>query len=162
VLVLTVGYGHPPWIALILAASFSTYGLMKKQVGVGALESLSVETTVLALPALLYVVTLGSRSTFTDSPGHALLIAGGGIVTAVPLLFFGAAASRIPLTTLGLLQYLTPTVQFLIGVLLRHEPLPLGRLVGFVLVWLALAVFTAGSLAERRRTVRAEALVEPA
>jgi chloramphenicol-sensitive protein RarD len=162
VVVLTVGYGHPPWIALILAASFSTYGLMKKKVGVGALESLGVETTVLALPALLYVVTLGSKSTFTDSAGHALLLAGAGIVTAIPLLFFGAAAPRIPLTTLGLLQYLTPTVQFLIGVLLRHEPLPAERLVGFLLVWLALAVFTAGSLAERRRAVADEALVEPA
>ena len=159
---LTVGYGHPPWIALILAASFSTYGLMKKQVGVGALESLGVETTVLVMPALLYVATLGSKSTFTDSPGHALLMAGGGIVTAIPLLFFGAAATRIPLTTLGLLQYLTPTVQFLIGVLLRHEPLPAERLVGFVLVWLALAVFTVGSLTERRRVAAEEAVVEPA
>lgn len=162
VAVLTVGYGHPPWIALILAASFSTYGLIKKKAGVGALESLSVETTVLAVPALIFVLSLGPRSTFTDSTGHALLLAGGGIVTAIPLLFFGAAATRIPLTTLGLLQYLTPTVQFLIGVLLRHEPLPAERLVGFVLVWAALALFTYGSLAERRRVTAAEALVEPA
>jgi chloramphenicol-sensitive protein RarD len=157
-----VGYGHPPWIALILAGSFSTYGLLKKQVGAGALESLGVETTVLVVPAALYVATLGSSATFADSPGHALLLAGGGIVTAVPLLFFGAAATRIPLTTLGLLQYLTPTVQFLLGVLLRHEPLPPERLVGFVLVWVALIVFTAGSLVERRRVVAAEAVVEPA
>jgi chloramphenicol-sensitive protein RarD len=155
VAILTAGYGHPPWIALILAGSFATYGLLKKQVGVGALESLGVETTVLAVPAALFVATLGSSATFTHSPGHAVLLAGGGIVTAIPLLFFGAAATRIPLTTLGLLQYLTPTVQFLIGVFLRHEPLPTERLVGFILVWLALIVFTYGSLVARRRTLLA-------
>ncbi len=161
VLVLTIGYGHPPWIALILAASFSTYGLIKKRVNAGALESLGVETTVLVLPAALFVASLGDRSTFTDSTGHALLLAGSGIVTAIPLLCFGAAATRISLTSLGLLQYLTPTVQFVIGVLLRHEPLPAERLVGFGLVWVALIVFTAGSLAARRRQL-AEAVVEPA
>src|ERR1700712_3253300 len=161
VLVLTLGYGHPPWIALILAASFSTYGLIKKQVNTGALESLGVETAVLVVPAALFVATLGDKATFADSTGHALLLAGAGIVTAVPLLCFGAAATRIPLTTLGLLQYLTPTVQFALGVLLRHEPLPLDRLVGFVLVWVALIVFPAGSLAHRRRQ-QAQALVEPA
>ncbi len=152
VLVLTVGYGHPPYIALVLAVTFSSYGLIKKKVGVGALESLGVETAVLVVPAALFVATLGSSGTFTDdAPGHGLLLAGSGVVTAVPLLLFGAAATRIPLTTLGLLQYLTPTVQFLLGVLLRHEPLPPERLVGFLLVWVALIVFTAGSLTERRR-----------
>jgi chloramphenicol-sensitive protein RarD len=161
VLVLAIGYGHPPYIALVLAASFSTYGLLKKKAGVGALESLGAETAVLAVPAALFVVTLGSSATFSDSGGHALLLAGGGIVTAIPLLFFGAAATRIPLTTLGLLQYLTPTVQFLIGVLLRHEPLPPERLVGFVLVWLALAVFTVGSFTERRRSVAVATVTEP-
>jgi chloramphenicol-sensitive protein RarD len=161
VLVLTIGYGHPPYIALVLAASFSTYGLLKKKAAVGALESLGVETTVLVVPAALYVATLGSSATFTDNPGHALLLAGGGIVTAVPLLFFGAAATRIPLTTLGLLQYLTPTVQFLLGVLVRHEPLPPERLAGFALVWLALLVFSVGSLTEHRRSLAAAAVVEP-
>jgi chloramphenicol-sensitive protein RarD len=161
VLVLTIGYGHPPWIALILAGSFSTYGLLKKRVNAGALESLGVETTVLFLPAALFVATLGDKATFTDSTGHALLLAAAGIVTAIPLLCFGAAATRISLTSLGLLQYLTPTVQFVIGVLLRHEPLPLERLIGFALVWVALIVFTTGSLQQRRRQ-QAEALVEPA
>jgi chloramphenicol-sensitive protein RarD len=161
VLVLTIGYGHPPWIALILAGSFSTYGLIKKRVNAGALESLGVETTVLFLPAALFVATLGDKATFTDSTGHALLLAAAGIVTAIPLLCFGAAATRISLTSLGLLQYLTPTVQFVIGVLLRHEPLPLERLIGFALVWVALIVFTTGSLQQRRRQ-QAEALVEPA
>jgi|SRR4051794_16390167 len=160
VVVLAVGYGHPPYIALVLAATFSSYGLVKKKVGVGALESLGAETTVLVVPAALFVAALGSSATFTDSAGHALLLAGGGIVTAVPLLFFGAAATRIPLTSLGLLQYLTPTVQFALGVLLRHEPLPPERLVGFLLVWAALVVFTAGSLLERRRTL-AVAVTEP-
>src|SRR4051794_22791128 len=164
VLVLTIGYGKPPYIALVLAITFSSYGLIKKKVGVGALESLGVETAVLVVPAALFVATLGSSGTFADEGfGHGLLLAGGGVVTAVPLLLFGAAATRIPLTTLGLLQYLTPTVQFLLGVLLRHEPLPPERLIGFVLVWMALIVFTAGSLAERRRTAAAEeALLEPA
>jgi chloramphenicol-sensitive protein RarD len=161
VLVLTIGYGQPPYLALVLAASFSSYGLLKKKVGVGALESLGVETAVLAIPAVLFVAALGSSGTFTDSTGHAALLAGGGIVTAIPLLFFGAAATRIPLTTLGLLQYLTPTVQFLLGVLLRHEPLPPERLVGFVLVWLALAVFTTGSLVERRRSMATAAVAHP-
>jgi chloramphenicol-sensitive protein RarD len=160
VVVLAVGYGHPPYIALVLAATFSSYGLVKKKVGVGALESLGAETTVLAVPAALFVATLGSSATFTDSTGHALLLAGGGIVTAVPLLFFGAAATRIPLTSLGLLQYLTPTVQFALGVLLRHEPLPPERLIGFALVWLALLVFTVGSLLERRRGLEL-AVAEP-
>src|SRR4051812_13657039 len=148
---------------LVLAVTFSSYGLIKKKVGVGALESLGVETAVLVVPAALFVATLGSSGTFTDEGlGHGVLLAGGGVVTAVPLLFFGAAATRIPLTTLGLLQYLTPTVQFLLGVLLRHEPLPLERLIGFMLVWMALIVFTTGSLVERRRAAAEAALLEPA
>jgi chloramphenicol-sensitive protein RarD len=157
VIVLTLDYGRPPWIALTLAFSFATYGLLKKKAGVGAAESLTVETGVLVLPAAAYLLWLGARGdgTFgTEGPGHAVLLAGAGLVTAVPLLFFSAAATRVPLTTLGLLQYLAPTFQFAIGVFLYGEPLPPVRLVGFVLVWAALAVFTVEALEHRRRQIR--------
>ncbi|HEU4489734.1 MAG TPA: EamA family transporter RarD [Jiangellales bacterium] len=157
VIVLTLDYGRPPWIALTLAFSFATYGLLKKKAGVGAAESLAVETGVLVLPAAAYLLWLGARGagTFgTQGLGHAVLLAGAGLVTAVPLLFFSAAATRVPLTTLGLLQYLAPTFQFAIGVFLYGEPLPPVRLVGFVLVWAALAVFTVEVLEHRRRQIR--------
>lgn len=154
VLVLSVENGRPPWIALILAFSFGTYGLLKKTARVGAVEGLAVETAVLAPIALTYLVVLGARgdSTFaTEGVGHATLIALTGVITAVPLLFFGAAASRVPLTTLGILQYLAPTLQFLIGVAVFDEPLGLAKLLGFVLVWIALAAFTADLVTHTRR-----------
>ena len=160
VLLLTVENGSPPWLALVLAASFGSYGLLKKQAAVGAVEGLSVETLVLTPFALGFLVVLGSRgdSTFaTEGPGHIALLIGTGVVTAIPLLLFAGAAVRVPLTTLGLLQYVTPTMQFLIGVLLYDEDLPLGTLLGFTLVWIALAVFTFDVLRhqrhQRRRTV---------
>ncbi|MDP9497311.1 MAG: EamA family transporter RarD [Actinomycetota bacterium] len=157
VVVLTVEAGRPPWLALVLALSFALYGLLKKTTGVGAVEGLAVETAVLAPVAAAYLVVLGAQggSTFgTLGAGHALLIATTGIVTAVPLLAFGAAARRVPLTTLGLLQYLAPTIQFLLGVLLLGEPLGVVQLVGFSLVWLALALFTADLLTHARRAAR--------
>ncbi len=145
VTVITVDYGRPPWLALLLAASFGTYGLVKKQVGVGAAEGLLVEAGVLLVPALVTLGVLagtGSASYLRLGPGHDLLLASAGVVTAVPLLFFAGAASRLPLATLGLLQYLAPVLQLLTGVLLRHEPLPPTRLAGFALVWVALVVLT--------------------
>lgn len=154
VLVLTASYGRPPWIALILAGSFGSYGLLKKKAATGALESLTTETAVLALPAVLFLVVLGATGggTATRSAGHATLLVTAGVVTAVPLLLFGAAATRLPLTTLGILQYLTPILQLLLGVLVRHEPLPPARLAGFVLLWIGLIVYTWGSIARYRRT----------
>jgi chloramphenicol-sensitive protein RarD len=149
VTVLTADYGHPPWIALTLACSFGTYGLVKNRVGIEGTQSLAVETVVLVVPALAYLAWLGAtgRGTFTsEGTGHAALLATGGIVTAVPLVLFGAAAVRLPLTMLGVLQYLTPVLQFLIGVAVYGEPMPLFRLAGFALVWIALAVFTLGAL----------------
>jgi len=149
---LTVDAGRPPWIALGLAASFGGYGLVKKVVGVGAVEGLVVETAVLAPPALAYLLVIGATGagTFTsDGAGHAALLAGAGPVTALPLLAFAGAAAAVPLSRLGLLQYLTPSMQFLIGVLVRHEPLTFGRAVGFVLVWLALALFTVDGVRAR-------------
>jgi chloramphenicol-sensitive protein RarD len=161
VVVLTVDYGRPPWIALGLAGSFATYGLLKKQVGphVGALQSLTVETAVIALPALGFLVALevrGDGQLGHSGVGHGLLLASAGVVTAVPLIFFAAAARRVPLSILGLLQYLTPVLQFLLGVLLYQEPMPASRLAGFTLIWAALALLTFDSLRHRRRWARRE------
>lgn len=145
VVVLAVGYGQVPWIALVLAFSFSTYGLVKKLAGVDAVESMAVETSVTLLPALAYIVFLEGSGvgTFTSvGLGHTLLLIGGGFVTMLPLLAFGAAAVRIPLTMLGLLQYLAPVLQFTFGLLVFHEQMPPERWLGFAIVWLALVILT--------------------
>jgi len=157
VLGLTVEYGHPPWVALILAFSFGTYGLAKKQAAVQAVESLTFETLVLAPLALGYLFWLGiaGESHFLGhGAGHAVLLALTGVVTAVPLLFFGVAAIRVPLTTLGLLQYLAPVIQFLLGVTLLDEQMSPMRWVGFALVWVALVIFTAESVRHHRSQAR--------
>jgi chloramphenicol-sensitive protein RarD len=158
VVVLTVDYGHPPWIALALAASFGMYGLMKKLVRVEAAPGLFVETAIVALPAAVAVVLLQARGEghfASAGAGHALLLAGSGVATAVPLLLFAAAARRIPLSTVGLLQYVTPLLQLSIGVFVDDEPMPPARLVGFSIVWLALAVFSIDSLRTARASARA-------
>ena len=152
VLVLSFENGRPPWIALILAFSFGLYGLLKKTAGVGALESLTVETAVLVPLALAYLALAGGSTFASEGPGHAAMLMVTGLVTAVPLLLFGAAASRVPLTTLGLLQYLAPTLQFLIGAVVLGEEMGTVKLLGFVLVWIALAAFTADLVRSSRRT----------
>lgn len=157
VVVLTVEYGRLPWIALVLAMSFGTYGLAKKVANVGAVESLAFETMLISPVALAYVAWLAGHGTLTfahEGPGHALLLMSTGIATAVPLALFGAAATRMPLVTIGLLQYLAPVFQFLLGVFWFHEPMPVGRWVGFVLVWVALAMLTAEAITHRRRQLR--------
>jgi chloramphenicol-sensitive protein RarD len=152
VLVLTWDYGRLPWIALVLAFSFGTYGLAKKSAGAGAIESLTFETAILAPFALGYLVWLGPDGHFADEgPAHLALLLSTGIVTAIPLLCFGAAATRIPMTSLGLLQYLAPILQFALGVTVLGEHMPATRWIGFALVWLALVVFTAEALHVRRR-----------
>jgi chloramphenicol-sensitive protein RarD len=154
VIVLTVDYGQPPWIAFTLAVSFGTYGLLKKKVGVPALEGLAVECAVLAPLALGYVLWLqatGDAKFGHVSVTHAALMIGSGVVTAIPLLLFAGAANRIPLTTVGVLQYIAPVLQFAIGVLLLHESMPPARWIGFGLVWLALAIFTVDGLRNHRR-----------
>ncbi|MFD8740496.1 EamA family transporter RarD [Streptomyces sp. NPDC059618] len=154
VLVLTIGYGRPPWISLCLAFSFATYGLVKKKVNLGGLESLAAESTIQFLPALAYLLWLGSRgdATFTThGPGHAALLAATGVVTAIPLICFGAAAIRVPLSTLGLLQYMAPVFQFLLGIFYFHEAMPAERWAGFALVWLALSLLTFDALRTARR-----------
>jgi chloramphenicol-sensitive protein RarD len=156
-LVLTVDYGHPPWIALVLACSFGTYGLAKKQAGAEAIESLTLETLLvapLALAYLAWLVVQGESSFGSEGTGHALLLMSAGLVTAVPLLCFGAAAIRVPLVTLGLLQYLAPILQFLLGVLWFHEEMSTGRWIGFALVWVALTIFTVESVRHRRQQLR--------
>ncbi len=155
VLVLAIGYGQPPWISLTLAFTFAAYGLVKKKVNIGGLESLAAETAVQFLPALGYLVWLGSQGTLAfgaHGTGHTLLLAATGIVTAVPLVCFGAAAIRVPLSTLGLLQYLAPTFQFLLGILYFHEAMPPERWAGFSLVWLALTILTWDALRTGRRS----------
>lgn len=157
VVVLTIDYGRPPWLALVLAVSFGTYGLTKKQAGVGAVESLTVETLVLAPLAAAYVIWLtatGAASFGTNGVGHALLITTAGIVTAIPLICFGAAANRVPLVALGLLQYLAPVIQFALGVLLFREDMPMGRWIGFGLVWIALVIFTVETINHRHQQLR--------
>ncbi|MDH2414310.1 EamA family transporter RarD [Nocardioides sp. CER19] len=157
VLVLAVDYGRPPWIALLLAFSFGTYGLLKKKANAGAIESLALETAVVAPIALAYVVVLGATGAghFTsEGIGHTALFVSAGLVTAVPLICFGAATVRVPLVVLGLLQYLAPILQFALGVLHFHEDMPLGRWIGFGLVWVALAVFTYEAIRYRRSQLR--------
>jgi chloramphenicol-sensitive protein RarD len=161
VLVLTIDYGRPPWIALTLAASFAIYGLVKKRAGVDGVESLAVETAFLIVPALGYLLWLegtGGGTLTSEGPAHFALLAAAGVVTTIPLVLFGAAAIRVPLTTLGLLQYLTPSIQFLIGVMVYGESMPLSRLAGFGLVWVALAVFTLDAIqAVRESRARTQA-----
>ncbi|WP_329380855.1 EamA family transporter RarD [Streptomyces sp. NBC_01351] len=155
VLVLAVGYGRPPWISLILAFSFATYGLIKKKLNMGGLESLTAETAVLFLPALGYLLWLGAQgqsSFVSQGPAHSALLASTGLVTAIPLVLFGAAAIRVPLSTLGLLQYMAPVFQFGLGVLYFHEAMPPERWAGFSLVWAALALLTWDALRTARRS----------
>jgi len=165
VVVLTVDYGHPPWISLALAASFGLYGLLKKVVRVDAAPGLFVETAVVFLPALAVIglLTADGQSAFGhEGVGNGLLLASSGLATAVPLLLFAAAASRVPLSTIGLLQYVTPLMQLSLGVFVFHEPMPPARLVGFAIVWLALAVFTADMLRQARSNRRDAAAPLPA
>jgi len=148
---LTIDFGRPPWIAVGLAFSFALYGLMKKHLGtsLGALQSLTSETAVLVPVALAVLVwlTISGEATFSvDSPAHPLLLASAGLVTALPLLLFGAAARRVPLVTIGLLQFVTPVLQLLCGVLLLGETMTTSRWVGFGIVWTALLVLTLDSI----------------
>ncbi|HEX2317000.1 MAG TPA: EamA family transporter RarD [Thermomonospora sp.] len=157
VVVLAVDYGRPPWIALVLACSFGTYGLLKKFANMPSAESLAVETAVTFLPALAFLLVLEGRGTGTfghEGAGQAILLFCSGVVTAVPLMLFNAAAIRIPMSTVGMLQYLAPVLQFMIGLLVQHEPMPASRWVGFLLVWAALAILTVDGLRAAHRTRR--------
>ena len=160
VVVLTIDYGRLPWIALTLATSFATYGLLKKRVNGGAVETMTVESALLTPIALGYLIYLQSTGTLTFGHlgwSHSLLVMATGLVTVVPLLFFSSATTRLPLSTLGLLQYLAPTLQFLLGVLYFGETMSLGRWIGFGLVWIALVILTAYGLHRARLARRTSA-----
>ncbi|MCG8921555.1 EamA family transporter RarD [Lentzea sp. CC55] len=152
VIVLTIDYGRLPVISLVLACSFGIYGLLKKKVPLDAISSLTAENAVIAPIALIYLLTLGTANTFAAAgTGHALLLVSTGVVTVIPLLAFGAGARLIPLSTMGMLQYIAPILQFAWGVFVVHEPMPASRWIGFGLVWLALAVFTVDAVRNRRK-----------
>ena len=138
--VLTFDYGRLPWIALGLALSWGSYGLVKKQLGLGALEGLSIETLLSSGAYLGYLIWLGNsgEGQFSHSLKLTLLLIGAGAVTAIPLLLFNGSTNRLPLTLVGLLQYITPTIQFCIGVWYYHEAMPAARWVGFTIIWVAL------------------------
>ena len=169
VVVLTIGYGQLPWIALTLAFSFGSYGLIKKKLNLGALEGLAGETAFQFLPALgflAYLAVSGSGTLGRTAPGsygwgHTVLLVLCGVVTAVPLLAFGAAAVRVPLTTLGLLQYLAPVFQFGLGIAVFHERMPPARWAGFALVWAALALLSWDALRTGRAAAAARVAAAP-
>jgi chloramphenicol-sensitive protein RarD len=153
VIVLTIAYGRLPWVALVLALSFAGYGFTKKTVSIGAVPSLAIETGVLlpvAVVGLLVLEVRGDAAFGHGSGGRDLLLVALGVITAVPLLLFGVAARRIPLSLLGLLQYLTPSLQLVCGVVVLNEPLPPELLAGFILVWIALALLAADAVGTLR------------
>ncbi|CAN2220436.1 RarD Predicted permeases [Candidatus Nanopelagicaceae bacterium] len=140
VAILTFDYGRLPWVAISLALSWGTYGLVKKKLDLGALDGLAIETLISLIPYVGYLIYLGNQGTgqFGQSPGLTILLISAGAVTAIPLLLFNGSTTRLPYSTIGLLQYITPTIQFSIGVWIRHEDMPAARWIGFVVIWLAL------------------------
>jgi chloramphenicol-sensitive protein RarD len=156
VAVLWVGTGALPWVALVLACSFGFYGLLKKRVPLAPVAGLTAEGFLLGPVAIGYLVWLQAvgTGTFGHGTAHTLLLISAGPVTAVPLLLFAVGARRLPLATLGLLQYVNPTLQFAWGVLVEHEPMPPARWIGFALVWLALGVFAVDGWRTHRREPR--------
>jgi chloramphenicol-sensitive protein RarD len=141
VLVLTIDYGRLPWVAISLALSWGSYGLVKKKLNLGALEGLAIETLISFIPYVGYLIYLGQQGTgqFGHKPLLTILLISAGAVTAIPLLLFNGSTTRLPYSTIGLLQYITPTIQFSIGVWLRHEDMPTARWIGFIVIWFALA-----------------------
>jgi len=159
---LTVRYGSLPWIGLVLAFSFGTYGLIKKRASLEALEGQTLEMALLFIPALFFLLHLEGQHVAVfghTGPGTVFLLAFGGVVTAVPLLMFAAAARRIPLSMIGILQYIAPSLQFSIGVWVYNENFSRSRLIGFCFIWSALLIYTLEGLHRRRKT-RIEALIE--
>ena len=140
VIILTIDYGRPPWISFVLAFSWSSYSFVKKKINLGSLQGLAIETFIASFFYGAYLIWLGEqgKGQFGNGVGLTALLIGAGVVTAVPLLLFNGATTRIPFTMIGLLQYLTPTIQFMLAVFLRHEPMPAGRWIGFVFIWVAL------------------------
>ncbi len=145
VIYLTIDHGSIPWIALVLASTFGTYGLFKKIAPLPSIQGLTVETGAVLIPALAFLIFVefnGTAAFGHASPQTTFLLALSGIITAIPLIFFASGAPKVPLTTIGILQYIAPTIQFLIGVFIYDEPFTRGQLIGFSIVWLALIIFT--------------------
>lgn len=165
VVVIIVAVGSVPWIALALAASFATYGLVKKRIGpsVDAVSGLTLESFWLIPIAVIQLIVVGATTGLTmghEGAGHTVLLLLAGAITAIPLLFFSAGARRTSLTVVGILQFIAPVMQFLTGVLILGEPMPFERWIGFGLVWIAIAVFAVDSLVSSRRSrMRAIAVV---
>lgn len=157
VAVLTVDYGRPPWIAFVLAISFAIYSLAKNKVGgkIQATQSFALVSLLVIPIALGQLAFLASMEhiTLLDSPSNAFVLIGFGIMTAVPLILFGAAASRIPLSTIGFIQYMTPVLQFLTAFFILREPMPAVRWIGFGLVWLSLIVLTFDAIRNKRKSL---------
>lgn len=152
--VFTFSLSGPPWLALSIGATFAAYGYVKKLAQVPAVESLTVETILLTPLATIYLVVLSFQGNNTFSSfgiSHSLWLASAGIVTSLPLLLFGFAAIRVPLSRLGMLQYLSPTIQFIVGLFLFNEIMPTERLAGFVITWLALAILSYDVIRQRAR-----------
>ncbi len=167
VLVIVVGYGSFPWIALTLAFSFGLYGLVKKQIGpsVDAVSGLTLESFWLLPVAAVQLIVVAATTGLTmgaNGPLHTSLLAAAGVITAIPLLLFAAGARRAPLTVMGLIQFVAPIIQFVIGVAVLHEPMTVERWIGFSLVWLALIMLSVDSLvAARRRRPLLSDVAEP-
>lgn len=155
VAVLTIDYGRLPWIALALAFSWGSYGVIKKILGLGALEGLAIETMLSFIPYATFLLILNNNGTgqFGGNFGLTLLLISAGAITAIPLLLFNGSTTRLPYTVIGLLQYITPTIQFSIGVWVRHEDMPAARWIGFLIIWCALAAL-AIDLVRSSRTLK--------
>lgn len=144
VVILTLGYGSLPWIALVLAISWGSYSLIKKSLNLGALETLSLETLFAFLPNLVFLLIIESNGSaeFGSTWTISLLLFGAGAATVIPLLLFNGSTTRLPLSTVGLLQYITPTIMFFIGIFINNEDISTTKVIGFAFIWLALAVLS--------------------
>ena len=154
VVILTVAYGHVPLIALGLAVSWGSYSLIKKRLNAGALETLSIETLVAFIPNFAFLIHLINKheAQFGQDLGFSLSLFSAGLFTVIPLLMFNAATTRLPLTVTGLLQYITPSIMFLVGIVIFHEPLPLSKIIGFLFIWVALT-FLGTDLVKSSRSI---------
>jgi chloramphenicol-sensitive protein RarD len=156
VIYLAVAYGEPPWISLGLASTFSLYGMVKKVAPLSSMQGLTVETGVLFLPALTFLVFLGSQGTgsfISEGWSMSILLMGAGPATTIPLLLFATAARSLPLWLLGILQYIAPTLQFLLGVVIYKEGFSTAQMIGYGMIWLALAIFTGEAIVYWRKSL---------
>ena len=162
VLILTIYYGHVPWASILLAISFCSYGFIKRSVPIRPWTGLTVETLLMAPFALLFLILLPDASYFSESASTMLVLAGTGVITAIPLLLFAAAAQKLSFTVIGFLQYIAPTFMLIIGVFIYHEPFSGIQLAAFICIWIALGLFTYSKLNTRRRSKKLANTQQPA